>query len=308
MSLEVLAAAEAAAAEVDDAAVCVSAVAGRIVSVKVMHPDSELMVLSHSLPSALFPAAAASTSALAPPPPPPPFPFPFPFDAVAELAGGPATRVLFTPVARSSAVRSSTLCAMHAHLVSVSTTLPFSTGVAAVKAKNRGANTASWSNMYRDSSTSRAWKVTWRQQHPIPNAMASISATWGHALALAAGEAPAGAPAGAAGPNPAPFTPARPSALSPFVAVAALAVEGELPGLSTALPLPSTTGHPSNSGVRVSRKRGIRMSTLLPLRLRMFCVSAPKRGCGLMHASGMLTDSEMGLLPKALQLLLLLPV
>ena len=36
------------------------------------------------------------------------------------------------------------------------------------------------------------------------------------------------------------------------------------------------------------------MSTLLPRRDRMFWVRAPKRGCGLMHASGTSADSEIG--------------
>ena len=44
--------------------------------------------------------------------------------------------------------------------------------------------------------------------------------------------------------------------------------------------------HSLNSGVSSSLKRGTRMSTLLPRRVRMFFTKVPKRGWGLMQLSG----------------------
>jgi hypothetical protein len=51
---------------------------------------------------------------------------------------------------------------------------------------------------------------------------------------------------------------------------------------------------PANSGVRRSWKSGTRIWTLDPRRLRMLRTRAAKRGCGLMHASGMASEREMG--------------
>mmetsp|Transcript_97896 Transcript_97896/g.281646 ORF Transcript_97896/g.281646 Transcript_97896/m.281646 type:complete len:212 (+) Transcript_97896:1259-1894(+) len=50
----------------------------------------------------------------------------------------------------------------------------------------------------------------------------------------------------------------------------------------------------SPGAVFSSWKMGTRMSTLLPRLQRMFPVRAPKRGCGLMQASGTVLDSEAG--------------
>jgi len=69
---------------------------------------------------------------------------------------------------RSCGVRSSTAAAIVSQRTSVSASLPRSTGVAAVSARKIGESTARWSYRWRLSSTSRAWKVTCKQQQPMP--------------------------------------------------------------------------------------------------------------------------------------------
>mmetsp|Transcript_30186 Transcript_30186/g.93715 ORF Transcript_30186/g.93715 Transcript_30186/m.93715 type:complete len:228 (+) Transcript_30186:1397-2080(+) len=80
-----------------------------------------------------------------------------------------------SPSPRSVGVRSSTEAAMTAHRTSVPAKRPWKIGVAAVRASMIGARVASWSYKYRDSLMSLAWKVTCKQQQPIPYAMQSIS-------------------------------------------------------------------------------------------------------------------------------------
>mmetsp|Transcript_55111 Transcript_55111/g.118271 ORF Transcript_55111/g.118271 Transcript_55111/m.118271 type:complete len:200 (+) Transcript_55111:1436-2035(+) len=142
----------------------------------------------------------------------------------------------------SAGVRSSTEALITPHRTSVSAKRPLKTGAAAVSASMSGARGANWSYKYLDSSMLLAWKVTCRQQQPMPKAMQSIIMAGTPLLVTASG--------------------------------------GQPPSL--------------NSGVFVSWKRGTRMSTLLPRRLRILAVSVGKRGCELMHASGTESDNEAG--------------
>mmetsp|Transcript_38148 Transcript_38148/g.118624 ORF Transcript_38148/g.118624 Transcript_38148/m.118624 type:complete len:233 (-) Transcript_38148:383-1081(-) len=85
---------------------------------------------------------------------------------------------------RSAGVRSSTEAEMTSHRTSTPDKRPRKIGVAAVRANMMGARVASWSYKYLDSVTSLAWKVTCRQQQPMPYAMQSISMTGAVPLAL----------------------------------------------------------------------------------------------------------------------------
>lgn len=75
---------------------------------------------------------------------------------------------------RSSSVLSSTLAAMTSQRQSTSARYPLYMGVAALKANRIGVIGVNWSYNQRASLTLTVWKVTCRQQQPIPNPMASL--------------------------------------------------------------------------------------------------------------------------------------
>jgi hypothetical protein len=84
----------------------------------------------------------------------------------------PYEKLTFNPL--SSSVRSSTLPAITSHLASLSAKSPLKAGLAAVKANMIGVTGTRASYTLLASFTFQAWKVIWRQQQPIPKAMASI--------------------------------------------------------------------------------------------------------------------------------------
>jgi len=63
---------------------------------------------------------------------------------------------------------------MTSHLQSTSASHPLKMGAAALSASMMGPTGTNASYMRRASPTEHAWNVIWRQQHPMPNPIASM--------------------------------------------------------------------------------------------------------------------------------------